>query len=80
MNKQMLRLLQDILTSLLDELGTLPVGLLENVLLAQISAHKEVGSIHRVETRTPITATYSSVESRSSCIHADGRNYEELCT
>ncbi|KAH8090375.1 armadillo-type protein [Filobasidium floriforme] len=41
MNKQMLRLLQDILTSLLDESGTLPVGLLENVLLAQISAHKE---------------------------------------
>ena len=59
MNKQMLRLLQDILTSLLDESGTLPAGLLENVLLAQISAHKEVGSIDRVETRTPITATCS---------------------
>jgi len=41
-NKQLLRLLQDILTSLLDESNALPDGLLEEVLLAQILAHKEV--------------------------------------
>lgn len=45
MNKQMLRTLQDIMTSLLDESNVLPEGVMEDVLLTQISAHKEVRRI-----------------------------------
>lgn len=43
-NKNFLRVLQEVLTALIDEVTTPPAGILEEVLIPQLVSHKEVSS------------------------------------